>query len=76
MPNQIDLTFILNCQSSIQMMRRAGMNEIQIACIITEIRSHSLNEEFRRLQELIRLSPPKHHPHGVFEDEIKNSQIV
>ncbi len=52
-------------------MKNANMNDIQIACVINEIRSHSLNEEFRRLQELLRLNPPKHHPFGVMKNSIK-----
>ncbi len=43
------------------MMRRAGMNETLIACVIQDVRSATLNEEFRRIVNLVTYSPPHHH---------------
>jgi hypothetical protein len=63
-PREIPPSFALRCGKSIQTMRRAGLNDIQIACILQDARSCALSEEFTRLQELVRQNPPKHHPHG------------
>jgi hypothetical protein len=60
----IEPTFLLNCRPAIAMMRGAGMNEVQIACVVTEVRSAAISWEFLRLQELIRTYPPTHYDHG------------
>ncbi len=70
MTQPITMTFMLNCRHAINTMRRAGINDVLIATVIQDVRSATLNEEFNRLQELIRLNPPTHHPHGVIADAL------
>jgi hypothetical protein len=67
----ISYHFVVSCRIAIDVMRRAGINETLIAVVIQDVRSATLNEEFHRLQELIRLNPPTHHPHGTMAEAIK-----
>jgi hypothetical protein len=50
--------FMAGCRNAITAMRGAGLNNAQIACIIEDIRAAVLNEEFRRIRELIAANPP------------------
>jgi hypothetical protein len=52
--------FLCGCRDAIQAMRDAKMGEGIIGLVVNEIRSAAINSEFRRLQELTRLNPPKH----------------
>lgn len=69
-PNTIPHYFVMACRNAINTMRCAGINEVLIACIVQDIRSATLSEEFGRLQELIRTNPPTHHPHGTMAEAI------
>lgn len=73
-PNEhkIDFIFLSRIRQAIATMRRAGINETLIGCIVTEIRSAAINGEFERLQELIRLNPPQHVPHGYMAEQVKD----
>lgn len=54
-------SLIYACRNAVSMMRSVGLNDAQIACIIGDVRSETLNEEFRRIQHLIQVNPPHHH---------------
>lgn len=60
----------VNCRGAIAMMRAAGMNEVQVACVVTEVRSAAISWEFFRLQELVRTNPPTHYPLGEMERHV------
>ena len=51
-------------------MREAGINDVLIAVIVTEIRSAAVAEEFRRLQYLASRNPPEHFPFGEMREAI------
>jgi hypothetical protein len=67
-------SFLLSCLNAIRDMRRHGMNDTLIACIIQDIRSATLNEEFRRCIDLVANNPPKHHHHGEIQDAMKTME--
>jgi hypothetical protein len=67
----IDSLFLGSVSKAVADMRRHGMNDAVIACVIQDVRSATLNEEFRRLQELVRLNPPQHDSWSVLHTEIK-----
>ena len=54
--------FVSRCANAVESMRRYGMNEHIISLVISEIRSFAVSEEFLRIQEMIRATPP-HHTH-------------
>lgn len=68
MTKEISPWFLLNCKRAIEDMKRHGMNSTIIACVINEIRSVTLNEEYYRLTELLRLNPPDHRPSREIQD--------
>jgi hypothetical protein len=55
------ILFLSRVRPSIEMMKQANMNEVQIACILTEIRSAAISEEFFRLEQLLKKNPPTHY---------------
>lgn len=57
----IDHSFILGIRDAVAVMKGAGLTWEQIGCIVQDIRSHTLNEEFRRTKRLFELAPPHHH---------------
>jgi hypothetical protein len=75
-PNTIPRYFITTCRTAINTMRHAGINEVLIACVIQDIRSATLNEEFGRLQEIVRTNPPTHHPHGTMAEAINQWSVT
>jgi hypothetical protein len=42
------------------MMQEDGINDVRMACIIQDIRSKTLNEEFYRIKRLLETNPPIH----------------
>lgn len=68
--SEIEPTFLLNCRVAVQTMRQAGINETLIATIVQDIRSATLNEEYRRLYQLVLQHPPQHHRFGDMQDAI------
>lgn len=53
--------FLYQCRHTVNIMRRAGLSSAKIACIIQDIRSVTLNEEFNRLRVALERNPPHHH---------------
>ena len=43
-------------------MRAAGINDSNIAVIIGEIRTHSIQEERMRQEDVVRKNPPSYRP--------------
>lgn len=66
-----DVMFISRCRMAIDTMRRAGINETLIGCVLTEVRSAAISGEFYRIQRLMELNPPKHYAHGEMCDIVK-----
>lgn len=66
-----DSVFIARCSTAIRMMREAGINEVRLACVLTEVRSAALSQEYFRVTELLRLNPPRHLPHGEMADIVE-----
>lgn len=66
-----DSIFISRCRTAISMMRENGVNEVRIACIITEIRSAALSQEYARIQAMVTANPPRHLPHGEVMEMVK-----
>ena len=58
----IDHGFISMCRQEVEDMRRAGMNETMIACVVTGIRAAAINAEFLRVKLLLDANPPYHAP--------------
>lgn len=58
--------FMHGCSVAIDVMRSANLNDAQIACIIQDVRSITLSEEFRRITSLLGAHPPHHHTWGQF----------
>ena len=53
--------FLLGIRDAVATMQGAGLNWAQIGCIVQDIRSQTLNEEFQRLKRLVEDNPPHHH---------------
>lgn len=61
MSEKINHLFLSGCRRAIGNMRQAGMNEVLIACTVTEIRSAAIHEERMRVSLLSERNPPTHH---------------
>lgn len=68
----IDLCFLSGIRDAVKAMQGAGLNWAQIGCIVQDIRSHALNEEFRRIKQLVEDHPPHHHGWGQIGRAIKD----
>jgi hypothetical protein len=62
--------FLLGIRNAVTMMRDASINPTMIACIVQDIRSQTLNEEFRRLRRIVETHPPHHHTFSEIMDAI------
>jgi len=70
---EVPLEFLLRCRDSVACMRGAGLSDAQIACVVGDIRSASLSEEFWRVQQLLGKNPPHHHRWGDMMDAIRST---
>lgn len=61
---QVDHNFIAGCRNAIDDMRRAGMNETIIACVLCDVRAAAIREERQRIEDVMREAPPHHPTHG------------
>lgn len=66
-----DWVFQGQVHSALRIMREAGINETLIACIVTSIRSASINSEFSRIKRLMELNPPYHLDRGAMKEALK-----
>lgn len=62
--NGISPVFISMIARAIELMVRAGMDDVLIACVIQDIRSQTLNEEHLRRERLTVNNPPHHNTIG------------
>lgn len=69
---KLEPIFLLGIRTAVDTMRGAGLNAAQIGCIVQDIRSITLNEEFRRLKNLIEDHPPHHHTWVQAMREVEN----
>lgn len=53
-------TFLFSIRSAVETMRRSGLNDVIIGTVVQDIRSASLNEEYRRHNQLLVNNPPEH----------------
>lgn len=79
MPDDLKTTslepfFLHGIRDAVEAMQGAGLNWAQIGCIVQDIRSQTLNEEFRRLHRLIENNPPHHHTWAQTGKAISNAQ--
>ena len=56
----MDNAFLHNIRDAVDQMRGVGLNWAQIGCIVQDIRSNTLNEEFIRIKRLLENNPPYH----------------
>lgn len=52
--------FFANIVRAVTDMRRAGLTEADIACIVGDIRAAAITEERLRLEMVLKEHPPKH----------------
>ena len=70
-PNELPPLFLMQCRQAIKMMLEEGISEMRIAVILQDIRSATLNEEYRRIKNLVEDNPPHHHRCGEILDAVK-----
>jgi hypothetical protein len=66
----IDPVFISYCRQSIDDMRRHGMNDVIIACVLSEVRAAGILEERRRIAAIYKANPPDFRPSGEMKQAI------
>lgn len=70
--SRIDFLFYTQVRQAVDTMRSSGMGEVDIACVLADIRAAAINEERFRLEKLLRANPPYHPPyHPPFGEIVK-----
>ena len=54
--------FFGGCIAAIREMRQAGLNDMIIGCVLSEIRTAAISEERLRMEEVRSKNPPEHFP--------------
>lgn len=59
--------------NSVQVMRKHGMDDTMIACVVCDLRSWAITEERLRVRDVMDSNPPQFPTHIEMKEELENN---